>query len=69
MPAKRRTTMQALMTELEKSSIGIIGGADGPTAIFVAGNVFAPILTLAGIAIAVGIAVFAVVYAIKKNKN
>ena len=61
--------MQMLMTELEKSSIGIIGGADGPTAIFVTGSIITPILTFAGIVIALGIAVFAVIREIKKNKK
>lgn len=61
--------MQMLITELEKSSIGIIGGADGPTAIFVTGSIITPILTFAGIVIALGITVFAVIRAIKKNKK
>lgn len=46
-------------------SIGIIGGADGPTAIFVTSAV-SPVL-IAGIAAAVGIAVCIVI--IKKRKK
>ena len=40
-------------TPVEKSSIGIIGGADGPTAIFVATQMLKPIeLLLCGVLLA-----------------
>lgn len=46
-------------------SIGIIGGADGPTAIFVTSAV--PPALIAGIAAAVGIALFIVI--VKNRKK
>ncbi len=38
---------------MKNSSIGIIGGADGPTAVFVSGDPTGAILAVAGIAAAV----------------
>ena len=38
-------------TPLEKESIGIIGGADGPTAIFVASTIMKPLDIVLSIAI------------------
>ena len=38
-------------------TIGIIGGADGPTAIFITGNSISPVLSLAVLAAAVILAV------------
>ncbi len=38
---------------MKSSSIGIIGGADGPTAVFVTGDLTGLILTVIGIAAAV----------------
>lgn len=46
------------------SSIGIIGGADGPTKIFISGNPFLPVVVIAVIAaIVIGIIVI-----LKKRK-
>ncbi|MDD6320512.1 MAG: LPXTG cell wall anchor domain-containing protein [Oscillospiraceae bacterium] len=47
-------------------SIGIIGGADGPTVVFVTGEFQWLWILLAGIAIAVGIAI--VIKILKKKK-
>lgn len=44
-------------------SLGIIGGADGPTAIFVTGD---PISTIVSTALAVAIAIFVLKYLKKK---
>lgn len=49
----------------EKASIGIIGGADGPTAIFVTGNWLSTLLLIAG-----GICgLIAIVTILKKRKK
>ena len=54
------------ITDSEKSSIGIIGGADGPTAIFVTGNgIVSTLLLIAG-----GICgIIAVITILKKRKK
>lgn len=44
-------------------SLGIIGGADGPTAIFITGD---PISTIVSTALAVAIAIFVLKYLKKK---
>lgn len=48
---------------MEAQSIGIIGGADGPTAIFVTGD---PVATLVSTALAVAIALLLLKYLRKK---
>lgn len=55
---------------MQNSSVGIIGGADGPTAIFVT-SIFSPrsvLLAAAGALLVVGAVVFAV-YRHNKNKK
>ena len=44
------------------SSVGIIGGADGPTAVFVSGNAFPLIVVLAAAAVLVIVIVMAIVF-------
>ena len=51
----------------ETSTIGIIGGADGPTAVFVTGDPTALILAAVGIAAAVALLVTGIVMYIKKR--
>ena len=54
----------------ESTSIGIIGGADGPTAIFVSGDPMGLILTVAGIAAAAALLVTGIVLWVRhKNKT
>ena len=49
------------------SSIAIVGGADGPTSVFIAGKVGVPMM---GLRIALGVAVsVTVVYLILKHRN
>ena len=56
------------MNLLSKStSIGIIGGADGPTAVFVSGNPTGLVLTVVGAAAAVALLVTGIVLYIKKR--
>ena len=57
----------ALRTKEGQMSVSVIGGADGPTSVFVAGKVRSP-LTITGII--AGIAVFAVgiFMVVRKNK-
>lgn len=52
----------------ENSSIGIIGGADGPTAIFVTGDPTAAILTVIGIAAAVVLLTIGIVLWVRHRK-
>ncbi|MBQ4044435.1 MAG: sodium ion-translocating decarboxylase subunit beta [Clostridia bacterium] len=47
-------------TPLEKESIGIIGGADGPTAIFVATTVMKPLDIVLSVAIPIAAAVIVI---------
>ena len=49
---------------MKQSSIGIIGGADGPTKIFLAGNPLPEILTVFVIA-----AIFVVLFVVLKKKK
>ena len=52
----------------EPASVGIIGGADGPTAIFVASNInWLNIFAFIGVAI-VAVLVALIIYRNKKNK-
>ncbi|MBP0962811.1 MAG: hypothetical protein J6Q99_00750 [Oscillospiraceae bacterium] len=51
----------------EAAGIGIIGGADGPTAIFVSGNPILMIAALAAVVVVVGGAV--ALYLHNKNKQ
>lgn len=51
----------------ESTSIGIIGGADGPTAVFVSGDPTMLILAAVGIAAAVALLVTGIVLYIKKR--
>jgi len=48
-------------TPAEKASVGIIGGADGPTAIFVASTIMKPLDIVLSVAIPVAAAVLIVV--------
>ncbi len=47
-------------TPLEKESLGIIGGADGPTAIFVATTVMKPLDIVLSVAIPIAAAVIVI---------
>lgn len=58
------TTETAIDTTAEESSIGIIGGADGPTAIFVSGSVL-PLFLIAAMILA--LIVLGVVFVIKRR--
>ncbi len=51
---------------MNDSSIGIIGGSDGPTAIFVSGS---PMAAVAAIAVVAAIIVLVVIIRKKKNKK
>ena len=51
----------------ESASVGIIGGADGPTAVFVSGSPLPFFLIAAGIAAAVALLVTGIVLYIKKR--
>ncbi len=53
---------------MKNSSIGIIGGADGPTAVFVSGNLTGLILTVIGIAAAVILLTVGVILWFKHKK-
>ena len=54
----------------ESTSIGIIGGADGPTAVFVSGDPMGLILTVAGIVAAAALLVTGIVLWMRhKNKT
>ena len=54
----------------ESTSIGIIGGADGPTAIFVSGDPMGLVLAVAGIAAAAALLVTGIVLWVRhKNKT
>lgn len=61
--------MALTLTELEKSSIGIIGGADGPTAIFVTGSLTNLVLFGIGALAVIAAATAFTVYMIKKHKK
>ena len=51
----------------QDASIGIIGGADGPTAIFVSGNPTGLFLTVVGAAAAAALLVTGIILYIKKR--
>lgn len=51
----------------ESTSIGIIGGADGPTAIMVSGDPVALILTAVGIAAAAALLITGIILYIRKR--
>ena len=51
----------------QNTSVGIIGGADGPTAVFVSGDLTGFILTVVGVAAAVALLVTGIVLYIKKR--
>ena len=58
-----------LFSKNEDSSIGIIGGADGPTAVFVGSRIaFNPIISIVGTVVGI-VAVICAVTAIRKNKS
>jgi len=59
------TSAMALVKESSGMSLGIIGGADGPTAIFVGGGIVSTVLLIAGAVCAV----VAIVTIIKKRKK
>jgi len=64
-PADTETDTEVIVGDSEDSSIGIIGGADGPTAVFVTGNWISTVLLIAG-----GICgLIAVVTILKKRKK
>jgi len=46
----------------DASSVGVIGGADGPTAIFVSGNAFPLIVVVAAAVVLVVVVLLAVVF-------
>ena len=52
----------------KSTSIGIIGGADGPTAVFVSGDPMGLILTVAGIAAAAALLVTGIVLWVRHKK-
>ena len=52
----------------ESTSIGIIGGADGPTAVFVGGDPIGLILTIAGIAAAAALLVCGIVLWVRHKR-
>ena len=57
--APENPDMEVIVSDSEGASIGIIGGADGPTAIFVGGGIVSTVLLIAGAAcFIVAIAVF-----------
>ncbi len=53
---------------MKNSSIGIIGGADGPTAIFTSGDPTGAILTVVGIAAAVVLLAVGIVLWVRHKK-
>lgn len=58
-----------LFSKNEDSSIGIIGGADGPTAIFIGSRIaLSPLIAIIGTAVGVAVIVISVI-AIRKNKS
>ena len=63
--AETEPDVEIIVGESEEDSIGIIGGADGPTAIFVTGNWYGLIAILA----AVICAAMAVMFALKNRKK
>lgn len=58
---KRRTNMKS-------SSIGIIGGADGPTAVFVSGDPIGSVLAVVGIAAAIALFAVGIILWVKHKK-
>ena len=48
--------------------IGIIGGADGPTAIFVAGPKISVLSTVLGV-VAIAVVAAAIIFTVKRNKK
>ncbi len=48
--------------------IGIIGGADGPTAIFVAGPKISVLSIVLGV-VAIAVAAAAIIFTVKRNKK
>ena len=52
---------------MQQTGIGIIGGADGPTKVFVTTAAVSPILTFAAIAVIVCVVIGMVLYKKKKN--
>ena len=59
--------MVSISMRKESASIGIIGGADGPTAVFVAGKIgTAPVIGLAAIGVCL---ILAAVWVIKKKRS
>lgn len=57
------------VTSLNQSSIGIIGGADGPTATFVSLNTQDLIIKGAVVTAVIAVAIALAVYLIKKHKK
>ena len=53
---------------MKSSSIGIIGGADGPTAVFVSGDPIGLILTVVGVAAAIALLAVGIILWIKHRK-
>ena len=53
---------------MKNSSIGIIGGADGPTAVFVSGDPIGSVLAVVGIAAAIALLAVGIILWIKHRK-
>ena len=51
----------------ESASVGIIGGADGPTTVFVSGDLTGLVLTVVGIVAAAALLITGIVLYIKKR--
>ena len=51
----------------ESASVGVIGGADGPTAVFVSGDLTGLVLTVVGIVAAAALLITGIVLYIKKR--
>ena len=58
-----------ILSTASNPSVGIIGGADGPTSVLVASALYGDIFFLAGAIVSIVVFVLSIVYLIKNNRK